>query len=386
MKNFLFTSESVTEGHPDKMADQISDAVLDYIISRDVNARVACETLLSNGFCVIAGELKTTSYAPMQEIAREVIKKIGYTDASYGFDYRSAGVLNGIGEQSPDINQGVDREDGEIGAGDQGLMFGYACNQTKELMPLPISLSHKLAESLAVNRKNGIIPFLRPDGKSQVTVKYENGKPVAIDTIVISTQHSPDVSQKQIKEAVIEEIIKKNLPTSVDTSNITYHINPTGKFVIGGPQGDAGLTGRKIIVDTYGGYCPHGGGAFSGKDPTKVDRSAAYMARYIAKNLVASGVVKEVVIQLAYAIGVVEPVSIMVDAKGTSNIDEEVLSKCIREVFELTPKGIIASLNLLRPIYQKTAAYGHFGRELEDFTWERVDKVEAIKSYLGLDS
>ncbi|PAF45548.1 methionine adenosyltransferase, partial [Helicobacter sp. 12S02634-8] len=310
MKNeFLFTSESVTEGHPDKMADQISDAVLDYIISRDKNARVACETLVSNGFCVIAGELKTAVYAPMQEIAREVIKSIGYTDALYGFDYRSAAVLNGIGEQSPDINQGVDRVDGEIGAGDQGLMFGFACKETDTLMPLPIWLAHKLTHALAQKRKDGTLPFLRPDGKSQVTVKYVDGKPVCIDTIVISTQHSPEVEQKHLREAVIEEIVYKVLPKQYLNDDIKYHVNPTGKFVIGGPQGDAGLTGRKIIVDTYGGSCPHGGGAFSGKDPSKVDRSAAYAARYVAKNLVASGACEKATVQLAYAIGVVEPVS-----------------------------------------------------------------------------
>ena len=383
-KNFLFTSESVTEGHPDKMADQISDAVLDYIIDRDTKARVACETLLSNGYCIIAGEIKTTAYAPMQEIAREVIRNIGYTDANFGFDYRSAGVLNGVGEQSPDINQGVDQADGEIGAGDQGLMFGYACKETDTLMPLPIYLAHKLTQGLALKRKSGVLPFLRPDGKAQVSVRYENGKPKAIDTIVISTQHSPDVPYTKLKDAVIEEIVLPVLPKDIDCDNIKYHINPTGRFVIGGPQGDAGLTGRKIIVDTYGGYCPHGGGAFSGKDPTKVDRSAAYMARYIAKNLVASGVCDKATIQLAYAIGVVEPVSIMVNTEGSSKVDDEKLEKCIREVFALTPKGIIEELDLLRPIYLKTASYGHFGRELPEFTWEKTDKVDNIKEYFRI--
>ncbi len=384
LKNFLFTSESVTEGHPDKMADQVSDAILDYIIERDTKARVACETLLSNGFCVIAGELKTTAYAPMQEIAREVVREIGYTDAKFGFDYRHAGVLNGIGEQSPDINQGVDQEDGEIGAGDQGLMFGYACRETAELMPLPIHLSHKLTETLAKVRKSGLLPYLRPDGKAQVSIRYEDGMPKEVDTIVISTQHDEEVSQERLKEDVIREVVLPNLPKDMITDNITYHINPTGRFVIGGPMGDAGLTGRKIIVDTYGGACPHGGGAFSGKDPSKVDRSAAYMARYIAKNLVAADVCDKATIQLAYAIGVVEPVSVLVDTHETSKVDESKLEACVREIFALTPKGIIESLDLLRPIYRKTAAYGHFGREDQGFTWEKRDKVEAIRNYFGL--
>ncbi len=381
-KNFLFTSESVTEGHPDKMADQISDGILDYIIERDPNARVACETLLSNGFCVIAGELKTDTYAPMQDIAREVIREIGYTDARFGFDYRSAGVLNGVGEQSPDINQGVDLADGEIGAGDQGLMFGYACRETDVLMPLPIHLSHKLTYGLAQSRKSGSLPFLRPDGKAQVSVRYVDGKPKEIETIVVSTQHAPEIEQDKLREAVIEEVILKNIPKELLSDKVKYHINPTGRFVIGGPQGDAGLTGRKIIVDTYGGSCPHGGGAFSGKDPSKVDRSAAYMARYIAKNFVAAGVCEKVTIQLAYAIGVVEPVSILVDTHGTSSIDELKLEGCVREVFKLTPRGIIESLDLLKPIYKKTAAYGHFGRD--GFSWEKTDKIEEIKSYLKL--
>jgi S-adenosylmethionine synthetase len=381
---YIFTSESVTEGHPDKMADQISDAILDYIIEKDPQARVACETLLSNGFCVIAGELKTTAYAPMQEIAREVVREIGYTDASYGFDYRSAGVLNGIGEQSPDINQGVDKSCGEIGAGDQGLMFGYACNETKELMPLPILLAHKITAKLAEVRKNGTVPFLRPDGKAQVSVKYVDGRPVAIDTIVVSTQHHPEVTLEQVQKAVLEEVIKAVIPEEFMSDDITYHINPTGRFVIGGPQGDAGLTGRKIIVDTYGGSCPHGGGAFSGKDPTKVDRSAAYAARYVAKNLVAAGVCDKVTLQIAYAIGVAEPVSIYVDTHGTAKVEEAKISACVAELFDLTPKGIMEELNLLRPIYRKTAAYGHFGREDDDFTWEKTPRVDEIKRYLGL--
>lgn len=383
-KNYIFTSESVTEGHPDKMADQISDAILDYIIENDPKARVACETLVSNGFCVIAGELKTTTYAPMQEIARQVVREIGYTDATYGFDYRSCAVLNGIGEQSPDINQGVDQESGEIGAGDQGLMFGYACRETDVLMPLPIYLSHRLAERLAKVRKEGIIPYLRPDGKTQVSVRYVDDKPVAVETVVISTQHAPEISQEKLHKDVIEEVIKAIIPAELMSPDIIYHINPTGKFVIGGPQGDAGLTGRKIIVDTYGGACPHGGGAFSGKDPTKVDRSAAYAARYVAKNLVASGACERATIQVSYAIGVVKPISIMINAHGTAVVPEEKLEECVKELFNLTPRGIIESLDLLRPIYRKTAAYGHFGRELDEFTWEKTDKVDAIKTYLGL--
>jgi S-adenosylmethionine synthetase len=383
-KDYIFTSESVTEGHPDKMADQISDAILDYIIENDPQARVACETLVSNGFCVIAGELKTTTYAPMQEIARQVVREIGYTDATYGFDYRSCAVLNGIGEQSPDINQGVDQASGEIGAGDQGLMFGYACKETEVLMPLPIHLAHRLAERLTQVRKEGIIPYLRPDGKTQVSVRYIDDKPVSVETVVVSTQHAPDVSQEKLHADVIEEVIKKVIPSELMSPNIIYHINPTGKFVIGGPQGDAGLTGRKIIVDTYGGACPHGGGAFSGKDPTKVDRSAAYAARYVAKNLVASGACERATIQVSYAIGVVKPISIMVNAHGTAVVPEEKLESCVKELFNLTPKGIIESLDLLRPIYRKTAAYGHFGRELSEFTWEKTDKVDAIKAYLGL--
>jgi S-adenosylmethionine synthetase len=383
-REYLFTSESVTEGHPDKMADQISDAILDYIIERDPSARVACETMVSNGFCMISGEMKTTAYAPIQDIARNVIREIGYTDATYGFDYRAAAVLNGLGEQSPDINQGVDLADGEIGAGDQGLMFGYACNETSTLMPLPIYLAHKLTQRLAQVRKDGIIAYLRPDGKAQVTVKYVDGKPVAVDTVVVSTQHAPEVPQSQLHEDVIEEVIKAVIPSALLGDDVKYHINPTGKFVIGGPQGDAGLTGRKIIVDTYGGSCPHGGGAFSGKDPTKVDRSAAYAARYIAKNLVAAEVCDRITIQISYAIGVVQPVSIMVNAHGTAKVDESKIEECIQELFDLSPKGIIQTLNLLRPIYRRTAAYGHFGRDEDLFTWEKTDRIDEIKGYLGL--
>ncbi|QOY52415.1 methionine adenosyltransferase [Candidatus Sulfurimonas baltica] len=383
-KEYIFTSESVTEGHPDKMADQISDAILDYIIEHDPNARVACETLVSNGFCVIAGELKTTAYAPMQEIARKVIQEIGYTDATYGFDYRAAAVLNGIGEQSPDINQGVDQANGDIGAGDQGLMFGYACSETDVLMPMPIYLAHRLTRRLAEVRKEGIIPYLRPDGKAQISIKYIGDKPVSVETVVISTQHAPDVSQEKIHEDVINEVIKHVIPSEMMHKNTVFHINPTGKFVVGGPQGDAGLTGRKIIVDTYGGSCPHGGGAFSGKDPTKVDRSAAYAARWVAKNLVAAGACDKVTLQIAYAIGVVQPVSIMVDTHGTGKVEEEKIEKCVKKLFDLSPKGIIDSLNLLRPIYRRTAAYGHFGREEDGFTWEMTNRATDIKEYLEL--
>ncbi len=383
-KEYIFTSESVTEGHPDKMADQISDAILDYIIEHDTNAHVACETLVSNGFCVIAGELKTTAYAPMQEIVRKVVQEIGYTDATYGFDYRSAAVLNAIGEQSPDINQGVDQAGGEIGAGDQGLMFGYACRETDVLMPLPIYLAHRLTQKLAEVRKDGIIPYLRPDGKAQISIKYVDDKPVSVDTVVVSTQHAPDVPQEKIHEDVINEVIKQVIPSDMLNEDTIYHINPTGKFVIGGPQGDAGLTGRKIIVDTYGGSCPHGGGALSGKDPTKVDRSAAYAARWVAKNLVAAGACERVTIQISYAIGVVQPTSIMVDTHGTGKVDDRKIEECVEELFDLSPKGIIDSLDLLRPIYKKTAAYGHFGREDDDFTWEQVNKIDDIKNYLSI--
>jgi len=384
-REYIFTSESVTEGHPDKMADQISDAILDYIIARDPHARVACETMLTTGTCLIAGELKTKIYAPMQDIAREVIREIGYTDAAFGFDYRSAGVLNAIGEQSSDINQGVDQESGEIGAGDQGMMFGYACGETSELMPLPIALAHKLTAKLAEVRKNGTIPFLRPDGKAQVSVRYVDDQPVAVDTIVLSAQHDENISSSLLYDALMTEVIAEVIPAQFLHPKTQYHINPTGRFVIGGPQGDAGLTGRKIIVDTYGGACPHGGGAFSGKDPTKVDRSAAYMARYIAKNLVAAGVSPRITIQMAYAIGVVEPVSVMIDTHTQGVVDGVKLERCVRELFDLTPAGIIRSLNLLRPIYRKTATYGHFGREGESFSWEQCNRVDEIQRYLEIE-
>jgi len=384
-REYIFSSESVTEGHPDKMADQISDAILDYIIERDTNAKVACETLLSNGYCVIAGELKTHTYAPMQEIAREVIREIGYTNSEYGFDYRTAGVLNGVGEQSPDIRQGVELEDGEVGAGDQGMMFGYACNETPELMPLPIMLAHKLTKRLADCRKEAIIPWLRPDGKAQVSVKYVDDKPVSVETVVVSTQHhdyDENLNADIIRETIINEVVKKVIPKEMITENTKYFINPTGKFVIGGPQGDAGLTGRKIIVDTYGGAAPHGGGAFSGKDPSKVDRSGAYAARYVAKNLVAAGVAERVTVQIAYAIGVVEPVSIMVDTHGTHKVEENKIEEAVKNIFDLTPRGIIESLDLLKPIYRKTAAYGHFGRD--EFSWEKCNKVDEIKKFLEI--
>ena len=382
-REYIFTSESVTEGHPDKMADQISDAILDYIIERDKSARVACETILTTGICLIAGELKTKIYAPMQDIAREVIREIGYTDASFGFDYRSAGILNAIGEQSIDINQGVDRASGELGAGDQGMMFGYACSETPELMPLPISLAHKLTSKLSEVRKNGTAPFLRPDGKAQVSVRYSDGKPISVDTVIVSAQHSQDISSNMLRDSIITEVIEEVIPKEL-LKDTTYHINPTGRFVIGGPQGDAGLTGRKIVVDTYGGSCPHGGGAFSGKDPTKVDRSGSYMARYIAKNLVKAGVSEKLTIQIAYAIGVSKPISIMVNTHGTSSIDNLEIERCIREIFDLTPLGIIGELDLLKPIYRKTASYGHFGRENMGFIWEETNKIDEIKSYLNI--
>lgn len=382
MKDFLFTSESVTEGHPDKIADQISDAVLDYIIKRDAGAKVACETLISNGFCVITGEMKTKIYAPIQDLARRVIKNIGYTSTEHGLDFKSVGVMNCIGEQSPDISQGVELADGEIGAGDQGLMFGFACDETPVLLPAPLFFAHKITRELAKKRKNQDLDFLRPDGKSQVTFRYENGAPTGIHTIVVSSQHAPDTPQNTIREAIIEGVIKSVVPENL-LRDTKFLINPTGQFVIGGPMGDAGLTGRKIIVDTYGGACPHGGGAFSGKDPSKVDRSGAYMARYIAKNFVAAKIAKKMLIQIAYAIGISRPVSVFVDTFGTGRVSDEKIIAAISHIFDLTPRGIIRALDLMTPIYEKTATYGHFGREDVEFSWEKTDKITEILDFCG---
>jgi len=379
---YLFTSESVSEGHPDKMADQISDAVLDAILARDPRGRVACETLLTTNLVVLAGEITTTAKdLDYVAIARNKVREIGYDSADKGFDYKTCHVMTALGTQSPDISMGVTAsEEKEQGAGDQGLMFGYAVNESEECMPLSIDLSHKLVKNLADARRNGRLSWARPDAKSQVTVEYEGGKPKRVHTVVISTQHDPSVSQGQIREGVIEEIIKKTIPSNLIDSKTVYFVNPTGRFVVGGPQGDCGLTGRKIIVDTYGGHGAHGGGAFSGKDPSKVDRSACYMARYVAKNIVAAGLADRCMVQLAYAIGVAEPVSVMVEAFGTEKMSVDRIEKGVRNIFQLRPAGIIQSLDLLRPIYSKTAAYGHFGRRDPDFTWERTDKVEALRA------
>ncbi|RME02465.1 MAG: methionine adenosyltransferase [Deltaproteobacteria bacterium] len=379
--NFLFTSESVTEGHPDKIADQISDTVLDTCLEQDIKSRVACETLVTTGLVVVVGEITTSARLDVPELVREVVRNIGYDDSAMGFDYKSCAVVSSIDRQSPDIAMGVDESEAhEQGAGDQGMMFGYACRETEELMPMPITFAHKLTRRLTDIRKKRLFSFLRPDGKAQVTVRYEGGKPVAVDTVVLSTQHTEDVARDTLCEALMEEVIKKVIPADLLTPQTKYHINPTGKFVIGGPHGDSGLTGRKIIVDTYGGMGRHGGGAFSGKDPSKVDRSASYMARYIAKNIVAAGLAERCEVQLAYAIGVAEPVSIFVDTYGTSEIPGDRLADIVREVFQVKPAGIIESLDLLRPIYRKTATYGHFGRTEPEFTWEKTDKAEALRT------
>ena len=384
-ESHLFTSESVSEGHPDKMADQISDAILDALLAEDKHSRVACETMVKTGMVLVAGEITTDAYVDVENIVREVVNDIGYNHSESGFDSHTCAVLNGIGAQSPDIAMGVDEsEDHEQGAGDQGLMFGYASNETEVLMPAPIHYSHLLVKRQAEVRKNGTLPWLEPDAKSQLTFRYENGKPVGIDAVVLSTQHRDSITLDDLREAVLQEIIKPVLPEEWIDENTKYFINPTGRFVIGGPQGDCGLTGRKIIVDTYGGMARHGGGAFSGKDPSKVDRSAAYLARYIAKNIVAAGIAERCEVQLSYAIGVAEPTSISVDTFGTGQIPNSKITELVREHFELRPKGLIAMLDLLRPIYRKTAAYGHFGREEAEFTWEKTDKADALKSAAGL--
>jgi S-adenosylmethionine synthetase len=386
-ETYFFTSESVTEGHPDKVADAISDAILDAIMAQDKGCRVACETLVTTGLAFIAGEITTSCYVDMPAVVRDTIREIGYHSSQMGFDWRTCSVITSIGHQSPDIAQGVNIGEGlykEQGAGDQGLMFGFASDETPELMPMPIMYAHKLCQRLAKVRKNGALDFLRPDGKSQVTIEYENGTPRRVDAIVVSAQHKPDVTYEDLKEAIIEEVIKKTIPPDMVDGDTRYFINPTGKFVVGGPMGDCGLTGRKIIVDTYGGQGSHGGGCFSGKDPSKVDRSASYMGRHIAKNIVAAGLARKCEIQIAYAIGVAEPVSVMVDPMGTGIIPKARIEELVREVFDLRPAAIIEYLNLLRPIYHKTSAYGHFGRKDPDFTWEQTSKADELRQKAGL--
>jgi len=385
--DYLFTSESVSEGHPDKVADQVSDAILDAILTQDPKSRVACETLVTTGMAVVAGEITTNAVIDYPAVVRQTIREIGYTDSAMGFDADTCAVLVSIDKQSPDIAQGVTEGEGlhkEQGAGDQGLMFGYACNETPELMPMPIELAHQLVQKLAEVRKANVLDFLRPDSKSQVSVQYVNDKPVRIDTVVISSQHTPEVTHKQIEEGIIEEVVKKVIPVHLLDAKTRYFINPTGRFVVGGPMGDCGLTGRKIIVDTYGGMGRHGGGAFSGKDPSKVDRSAAYMGRYVAKNLVASGLCERCEVQVAYAIGVAQPVSIMVHAFGTAKVSEARLAELVREEFDMRPRAIIEQLDLLRPIYKKTAAYGHFGRNLPEFSWEKTDRAASLRKRAGI--
>lgn len=377
---FLFTSESVTEGHPDKICDQVSDAILDEVLRQDPTARVACETFVTTGLVMISGEITTTARVDYQKIARETIREIGYDNAAYGFDCDTCAVISAINTQSPDIAMGVDTG----GAGDQGLMFGYACNETAELMPTPIQLAQELVRRLSAVRRDGTLDYLRADGKSQVTVEYQDGKPLRVDAVVISTQHSPEATSEQIREDIIDQVIKPVIPAHLLDADTKYYVNPTGRFVVGGPKGDTGLTGRKIIVDTYGGAAPHGGGAFSGKDPTKVDRSACYMARYIAKNVVAAGLADRCQVQLAYAIGVADPVSVYIDCFGTAKVDEEKIAEAVYRNFEMTPKGIIASLDLRRPIFQKTAAFGHFGRSEDTFSWEKTDKAEKLRNDVGL--
>jgi len=385
MTDYLFTSESVTEGHPDKVSDNISDAILDALLAQDKYSRVACETLVTTGMALIAGEITTKAVVDYPDVVRQTIKDIGYNDPSIGFDWETCAVLVSLDRKSPDIAMGVNEDEGhEQGAGDQGLMFGYACNQTEEMMPMPILFAHKLTDRLTEVRKKGVLDFLRPDGKSQVSIQYVNKKPVRVDAIVVSSQHTDDVDNKTIREGIIEEVVKKVIPQGLIDDDTKYHINPTGRFVVGGPKGDCGLTGRKIIVDTYGGHGSHGGGAFSGKDPSKVDRSASYMARYVAKNIVASGLADECEVQVAYAIGVAQPVSIMIDTFGTGKIPSDDIAKMVRENFDLRPKAIIEKLDLLRPIYRKTAAYGHFGRTGPGFTWEETDMAETLRKKGGI--